>query len=113
MRLGRLIRAKREAAGFSSARAFAREAGIDPAVLWRLENGEQKSAYPDNLARIAQALGVTLDELLKEAARGRPEDYEDLDRPSFAEYIRSDRNLKPRQREALVQLYEEMVRGWV
>lgn len=57
------LRRYREAAGFSSARAFAESIGIPYTTYISYENKEREPKY-ETLCRIAAALGTTTDELL-------------------------------------------------
>ncbi|WP_211370409.1 helix-turn-helix domain-containing protein [Nonomuraea turkmeniaca] len=59
--VGARIRAARKRAGLTEAQAAA-AAGLDQARLWRLEEGRMYPTLPA-LARLAPALGVTIDEL--------------------------------------------------
>jgi transcriptional regulator with XRE-family HTH domain len=60
--LGRVIKELREESGLTKF-ALAKSAGIDPAVLARLEAGERETPRFPTLCRIAAALGVSLDAL--------------------------------------------------
>lgn len=57
------LRRYREAAGFSSARAFAEHIGVPYTTYISYENKNAEPKY-DKLCQIAAALGVTTDELL-------------------------------------------------
>jgi len=60
--LGDVIREFRERANVSQT-ALARAAGVDPAILSRIEAGSRTSMQIATLCRIAEALEVSLDEL--------------------------------------------------
>jgi transcriptional regulator with XRE-family HTH domain len=67
MRIGTIVRSLREQHGLTQSE-LAQKAGIQQSYLSRLESGT-RSSRPDAvaLAHIAQALGVTLDEILIQA----------------------------------------------
>lgn len=62
--LGAQIKTAREAAGFSSVRALAKEAGISVAYLAKLEKGEKDNPSPEMLERLAGVLSTTIQELM-------------------------------------------------
>ncbi len=62
--LGAVIRSHREAAGYS-ARQLATMAGINYAYLTRLETGDRSKPTADVLQRLAEALEIDADELLR------------------------------------------------
>lgn len=78
VQLGAFIGSRRQALGISS-RELARRAGI--ADVTRLELGQIPKPRTDTLAAIAQALNISLTELL---GMGRPESL-----PSFRPYMRT------------------------
>lgn len=51
-----------------SQRALAKKAGISPQVIINIETGRKRDYRRLNLVKIANALGVTVDEVLEEAA---------------------------------------------
>ena len=59
---GQKLRAAREAHGLSRP-ALAEKVGVDPATIKRIENGTMQPVV-GKAARIADALGVSLDSLL-------------------------------------------------
>lgn len=61
-RLGRNIRERRLEAGIST-RAFARMAGTSHTYLWQVENGTVGIGF-DKLCRFADALGISVHELI-------------------------------------------------
>ena len=63
-RLGIRLKQAREKLGHS--RSFvARQAGIDPAMLFRMENSAQSSPTFESIRKVAVVLGVSLDWLAK------------------------------------------------
>lgn len=60
--LGQVIIELRESVGLSQT-ALARAAKIDPAILSRLESGARDAVQFATLCRLAQALGVSLDDV--------------------------------------------------
>ena len=60
--LAKTIRRHREAAGLSQA-ALAREIGVPPSTVFRLELGEIAAPDPDKLQRLAAALSIDPEEL--------------------------------------------------
>ncbi len=69
--LGRNLLRLREARGLSQA-ALARAAEVSQALISRLEAGERQDAGGALLQRIARALGVTVDELLRDEPQPAP-----------------------------------------
>lgn len=68
--LGRAIRAKRSAAGFSQ-ESFADHIAMHRTYYSAIERGE-KNIQLDTLRRVAQGLGVPVWEILKGAEEGAP-----------------------------------------
>jgi len=104
--LGDVVRELRESAGLSK-NALARRAGIDVSLISRLENHIHHTLSPDNLARVAQALDVTVEEIHRRVGgNNRP--------PSppmpLEEWLARDPNLTDRQRAAILAVYEGFVR---
>lgn len=64
--LGNTIRAERYRRGYRSQEAFAYAAGIHPNYIGAVERGERNISL-ENLARIADALGMQLSELIGQA----------------------------------------------
>lgn len=62
MTIGERLRLRRKALAMS-AEQLAASVGINPATLYRIENGEIEGTSIERAARIADALGITLDEL--------------------------------------------------
>jgi transcriptional regulator with XRE-family HTH domain len=65
-KVGERLRQLRDASGKSRAR-LAKDAGVSYAFIQQLETGARSMPRGDNLAHIASALGVTIDELLQDA----------------------------------------------
>lgn len=106
--LGEIIQRRRKALRWSLG-TLSNRSGVDKATLSRLENKVQYSVYPDNMARLAQAFGITVEELeaeMGDAAAELPPDRW----PSVEEIIERDRNLTPGQREALLMHYRSYLR---
>ncbi len=62
--IGRKIHALRAMRGMSQM-ALSRAADIEQRYVSRYENGKWHAIHPDHLVRLADALGVTLDELTR------------------------------------------------
>src|SRR5258707_1119851 len=75
--LGKRLKEVREAAGLSQ-QALAVRAGLSISVVSRLEQGAQDNPRLHTIKAIADALGVTVDDLLREE---RPASPADEDRP--------------------------------
>ena len=63
--VGRNVRRVREARGLSQ-NALAKAAGLAQAQVWDLEAGRTQSPTAPTLQALGKALGVTVDELLRE-----------------------------------------------
>lgn len=106
--LGELVQELREDAGHG-VRDLGKASGVDSGIISRLERRQQASVSPENLSRLAQALGTTADELLRRTKddTGQPARRE---WPTLEEWLRRDRNLTERQRQAILAVYEGYVR---
>lgn len=106
MHMGDAIRQLRERAGMSMGQ-LARRADVDIASISRIEAHKQHLLSQENMARVAQALNVTVEELERQAGSGNglPPDW-----PTLQEVLARDRNLTDHQREALLAVYEGFVR---
>ena len=82
-RLGAVIRSNREAAGWSLRRLEERT-GIDNSLLARMEQGNIGKPAPENLRRIAEALGIPLADLYALADWAVPSEL-----PSPGPYLRA------------------------
>lgn len=99
MDVGARIKSLREAAGLSQ-NELARRAGVSQSGLSYIESGE-KSPSVDTLLRIADALGVTVSELLN--AQGDTEMP-----PHIRALVREARSLTPEQAEMLARFIRTM-----
>ncbi len=81
--LGELLRQKREALGLST-RQLGRLADVDGVTILRFEQGAYAAPRPDKLARVAEALGMTLADVYAMADYAVPTDL-----PSFTPYLRT------------------------
>lgn len=100
--LGDVVRALREERTLT-VRGLEAASGVDNAIISRLENRQQVGVNRENLARLAQALGTTVDELRRREGDGdgpikRAE-------PSFEELLRGRRELTAVQRDSLLVHY--------
>jgi transcriptional regulator with XRE-family HTH domain len=59
--LSALLKTERERAGLT-VRQLAEATGLTPSTLWRLETGFIGSPKPDQLQRLAEALGIAVEE---------------------------------------------------
>src|SRR5690554_4650025 len=66
--LGDVVRALRQDAGMSL-RQLARRSNVDISSLSRLEKHIHHTLAPDNLAKVAQALGVSVEELQRQVGQ--------------------------------------------
>lgn len=82
-RLGALLQARREAQG-QSLRQLAELVDMDFATISRIEQGLISAPRPDKLARVAEALGLTLADVYAMAGYAVPDDL-----PTFKPYLRS------------------------
>lgn len=80
-RLGELIRSKRIEAGMST-HELGKIVGTRNSTIIRLEQGAFAAPSPDKLARIAEALGMTLADIYAHAGYAVPEDL-----PGFHAYL--------------------------
>ncbi len=95
----------REDAGLGQ-RELARLAGVGIGALNKLETGKQRGLSADNLAGVAQALGSTVEELLRHAGEENGDGRPPLRKwPTIEEWLAHDRNLTEVQREALRMHY--------
>lgn len=82
-KLGRFISKQREALGLSQ-RKLAEAIGVQNTTIMRLEAGEYTAPSPDNLARIAEVLGIEMADLYAMADYVVPREL-----PSLKPYLRS------------------------
>ena len=81
--LGELLKRKREALGLST-RQLGEIAGLDGVTVLRFEQGAFAAPRPDKLARVAEALGISLADVYALADYAVPDDL-----PSFRPYLRT------------------------
>src|SRR3974390_1094499 len=81
--LGALLRSRREELGYSKNR-LAKAAGVPDSTVLRFESGEFAAPKPDQLARFAQLLGISLADLFAEAGYVVPDEL-----PSMPSYLRA------------------------
>jgi transcriptional regulator with XRE-family HTH domain len=99
MSLGDIIRRQRELNELSM-RQFARMVGISNPYLSQIERGLREPSERV-MAAIADSLHTSADALYEQAGID-----DDSGEPEVVEAIRADSALTPRQRQALVQVYE-------
>lgn len=81
--LGELLKRKREELGLST-RQLGEIAGLDGVTVLRFEQGAFAAPRPDKLARVAEALGISLADVYALADYAVPDDL-----PSFRPYLRA------------------------
>lgn len=107
--VGQKIKELREARKITdprfSLRQFAESVDLSPTFISRLENGSGVLPKPENLQRIAEALGVEPRELFELAQRVEPEVTELLvQKPAWADFLRtaSSRNLSAEDAQKII-----------
>lgn len=95
--LGERIQKLRKGAGFKSARAFAEKAGVSQNAYVECEQGRSRLSY-ENAWRIADTLGLTLDEL---GGRPWPPSGAAASTPDERELIGLWRKSSPESREVI------------
>lgn len=106
-RLPALIKAKRRELGIGL-RTAAEESGISPSTLSRLERGISQS-LPDTetLTKVANWLGVSLEDLIPQNMSNNALDEPELSTPEAIEvYLRADKNLTPETAKALSDMFK-------
>jgi transcriptional regulator with XRE-family HTH domain len=98
-KLGKMLRDRREATGLSS-RGLADRAKVDQVTVLRFELGAYAAPAPDKLARVAEALGLTLADVFAMADYAVPTDL-----PSFAPYMRTKYRDLPSEDIDLIEAY--------
>src|SRR3954454_8299947 len=101
--LGEIIRKQRELNEMSM-REFARVVGISNPYLSQIERG-LRAPSEQVLQSIAKSLETSADAIYEQAGNDR----DDGDESAVVDAIRADSALIPRQRQALVQVYEAFV----
>lgn len=99
--LGDKIRALRKAKGFTLER-LAELTDSSKSYIWELENKNPPRPSGEKIARIAEALGVTTDYLLDDAAQNVQPDV--VDQAFFRQYRRLPKETKEKIRD-LVDLW--------
>ena len=90
--LGALLKQRREALGLSL-RQLAKIVDVKDVTILRFERGDHAAPAPDKLARIAEAIGLSLADVYALADYAVPTDL-----PSFKPYLRTKyRNLPPEE----------------
>src|SRR4029453_11930155 len=102
--LGEIIRRQRELNEMSM-REFARVVGISNPYLSQIERG-LRAPSEQVLQAIASSLETSADALYEQAGLSRDEE---VGEPDVIAAIKADAALSPRQRQALVQVYEAFV----
>jgi transcriptional regulator with XRE-family HTH domain len=102
--LGDIIRRQRELSELSM-RQFARMVGISNPYLSQIERGLREPSQRV-MEAIAESLHTSADTLYEQAGIAADEDGDGSGEPAVVEAIRADTALTPRQRQALVQVYE-------
>jgi len=82
-RLGTLLKQKREELGLST-RQLGAKASVDDVTILRFEKGAYAAPAPDKLARLAEALGLSLADVYAMADYAVPADL-----PNFKPYLRT------------------------
>lgn len=75
--LGTLLKARREQLGLST-RALGKKAGVNDSTVVRLEQGSRTNPRPAILAKLSQALGLSLADLYSIVGYAVPQDLPDL-----------------------------------
>ncbi|GIU83113.1 MAG: XRE family transcriptional regulator [Acidobacteria bacterium] len=104
--LGQMVKRRRSELKMSL-RDLAKVTGISPSTLSRIENGTGKPDA-DNLARLADWLGVPVDRILhSDKGDVRPVVYYPNESvPEIVEaHLRADKNLTPEMAKALAELF--------
>jgi transcriptional regulator with XRE-family HTH domain len=99
--LGSLLRQKREALGLSL-RQLAKLAEVNDVNIFRLERGDWAAPAPDKLARIAEALGLSLADVYALADYAVPTDL-----PSFKPYLRTKYRSLPQEEVDKIEAYAQ------
>ena len=104
VRLGKLIRERRHAAGLST-HELGERIGTRNSTIIRLVQGAFAAPSPDKLARIAEALNMSLADMYGHAGYAVPDDL-----PSFHAYLPARyRDLPDTAIQELVDLFERLV----
>lgn len=101
--LAQRVRARRLGNG-QSIRQAAEAAGLSPATLSRVERGDYAPGR-ENLLRLADWLGVSVDELTPGAAISRHQAEPESTPEAVALHLRADKSLGPEDAEMLEELF--------
>jgi transcriptional regulator with XRE-family HTH domain len=101
IRLGKLLRKRREALGFSS-RKLEELSGVTGATILRIEQGEFASPAPDKLARIADALRIPLEDVYAVAEYAAPRQL-----PNLSPYLRTKYRELPDAAASQIEAYAQ------
>lgn len=103
-RLGALIKAKRQEVGIGLRKA-AEQSGISPSTLSRLERNIGAAPDAETMAKLAQWLNASIDDLLF-GGKTQFKETEGLSTPDIIEvHLRADKKLAPETAQALAQLF--------
>ena len=97
--LGELLKRKREELGLST-RQLGEIAGLDGVTVLRFEQGAFAAPRPDKLARVAEALGISLADVYALADYAVPDDL-----PSFRPYLRTKYRGLPAEEVDKIEAY--------
>jgi transcriptional regulator with XRE-family HTH domain len=104
-RLGRLIYSRRKELGLST-RQLAEQAGMNFGTVSRIEQGQFAAPDPGKLARLAEALGLSIADVYGLADYAVPDDL-----PSFQPYLRSKyRDMPAEAVEDLNKAFERIIK---
>jgi transcriptional regulator with XRE-family HTH domain len=101
IRLGKLLRARREALGLST-RKLEELSGVTGATIVRIEQGEFAAPAPDKLARIADVLGIPLADVYAVAEYAAPQQL-----PNLSPYLRTKYRDLPDEAAAQIEAYAQ------
>jgi transcriptional regulator with XRE-family HTH domain len=103
--LGKRLRARREELGLS-AQQLAEQTDTTDGTILRIESGDIAAPRPDKLARIADALGISLADVYALADYAVPDEL-----PTFRPYLRSKyRELPAQAVDDLNHAFERIIR---
>lgn len=103
--LGKVLKDRREALGLSL-KKLGDKVGLPDVTILRFERGEYAAPAPDKLARVADALGLSLADVYALADYAVPSDL-----PSFTPYLRTKyRSLPTEDIEAIEKYAQRLAR---
>ena len=103
--LGDVLRELREDAHLSMSE-LARRSRVALSLISRIESHQHHTMTPDNLAMLAQALGVTVDDVRR---RVGDTDGHPSNECTLEEWLARDRNLTDDQRQVILSVYRSYV----